>query len=230
MKLSFLLFAVCLGMLSCRTEDPLPERKEESFFNLNVGNKWVYKTYVNPDFTNPQSTSTFSGRIDSVSIVSIVNIQGLTFAKQRTKINFQNSNLNGNVNYQYLRVNAKGHLVSYPALDNIQVTETGGHVLHPGQDFTYTFNNPISDAQGAPVIGNVLYKLQNEAVVNVEGNNYNVFPYKGEFTPVTTANGLLPKTQDISYKKGLGLVKEICHSVYSKSFFETRLVSVTIIK
>ena len=228
--LKLLLITVLLAAVSCRTEETQTlDIAEDPFFNLNVGNQWVYKTYNNPDFTNPQSVATFTGRVDSVSIVSTTNIQGFKLAKQRTKILFPNSNLHGKVIYRYLRVNTKGHLVSYPVSDNLEITETGGHVLHPGNDFNYTYNNPILDGPGSPVVGNVLYQLQSETNITVEGTNYTVLPYKGVFTPLSTTNGLLPKTQDISYKKGLGLVKEICHAVYGLDYLETRLVSSKIV-
>ena len=231
LTLNLLLITVLLAVVSCRTEETQTlDLAEDPFFNLNVGNQWVYKTYNNPDFTNPQSVATFTGRVDSVSIVSTTNIQGFTVAKERTKTHFPNSNLNGNVSYRYLRVNTKGHLVSYPASGNIGISETGGHVLHPGMDINYIYNNPIFDlGPGSPIIGNVLYQLQNEANIIVEGTSYTVFPYKGVFTPISTTTGLLPKTQDISYKKGLGLVKEICHAVYGLDYLETRLVSSKIV-
>lgn len=230
-SIKFLCLITSVLLISCRTDESTTTENEteDNFFNINVGNQWVYKTYENPDFTNPQSTYTFSGRIDSVSIVENVTVQGLIFAKQKTKTTYPNSNLNGTTSYKYVRVNAKGHLVYYPVLDNIQVTETGGHVLHPGKDFTYTYNNPIIEGSPEP-IGNVLYKLHTDADVTVEGATYRVSPYKGEFTPTSPNSGLIAKTQDISYKKGLGLVKEICHAVHGKNFLETRLVSSKIIK
>lgn len=57
----------------------------ENFFNLNVGNKFVYKTYDNPDFTNPQSVYIFTGRTDSVSIVGKVEVQGFNFCQGKNK-------------------------------------------------------------------------------------------------------------------------------------------------
>ncbi|QOW09490.1 hypothetical protein Q73A0000_03470 [Kaistella flava (ex Peng et al. 2021)] len=217
-----------LLIISCRSSDDsnieVPE--PESFFNLNVDNQWVYKTYDNPDFTNPQSVSTFSGRIDSVSIVGKVEVQGLTFAKERTKINWPNSNLNNQENFRYLRVNNKGHLVYLRTLDN--VTETSGSVVHPGQENAFTFSYDFIEMN--QVVGNLFYKLDKEKNVEVNGVQYVVLPYLGDFTPAPNQSNLLKKTQEISYKKGLGLVKEICHSVYSKSYLESRLISYKIKK
>lgn len=116
MKTAFM-FVMTISLLlvmACRTEESVPVSVDDPFFSLKVGNQWVYKTYNSPDFTNPQSVTTFTGRVDFVSIVSTTNIQGFTLAKHRTKIHFPNSNLNGNVSYRYLRVNTQGHLVSYP--------------------------------------------------------------------------------------------------------------------
>lgn len=229
-SIKMMLLALSVLVISCRsTEEPIFQtEKTDDFFNLKVGNKWVYKTYENNDFTNPQSPTNFTGRIDSVSIVGNVEIQGLTFAKQRTKIIHPNSYNNNAVTYRYLRVNTKGHLVYYPESDNMIVTETGGHVLHPGTDFQYTYTNPITEGNQSP-IANVLYQLQNDTTINIDGSTYIVSPYRGEFTPTGTVPGLLKKTQDISYKKGLGLVKEICHTVYGRTYLETRLVSSVIV-
>lgn len=230
MKKSIPLFLAVLSLMivSCRSSDDLltevPEG--ESFFNLNFGNQWVYKTYDNPDFTNPQSVSTFSGRIDSVSIVGKVEVQGLTFAKERTKINWPNSNLNNQESFRYLRVNNKGHLVYLRTLDNI--TETSGSVVHPGQDNTFTFSYDLTEMN--QVVGNLFYKLGKEKNIEVNETQYAVLPYLGDFTPASTHPDLLKKTQEISYKKGLGLVKEICHSVYSKGYSESRLISYKIEK
>lgn len=215
-------------MISCRSTDETPVQVQEPapFFNINVGNKWVYKTYENNDFTNPQSPTTFKGRIDSVSIVGTVNIAGLTFAKQRTKIIDPNSNLNNRENFRYLRVNSKGHLVYIYNLNDPNITETSGHVLHPGIDKTFTYSYDFMEMN--QIMGNLFYQINSEKNVQIEGNSYLVTPYLGAFTPSSNQPNLIKKTQEISYKKGLGLVKEICHSLYGKNYLETRLVSATI--
>ena len=71
--------------------------------------------------------------------------------------------------------------------------------------------------------------IEKEEKERLEGNVYLVSPYLGDFTPAASQPNLLKKTQEISFKKGVGLVKEICHSVYGKGFFETRLVSATVV-
>lgn len=227
---NFLLIALTLFLISCRSTDENSivdqNTPADTFFNINVGNKWVYKTYENGDFTNPQSPTTFTGRIDSVSIVGTVNISGLTFSKQRTKISWPLSNLNNQESFKYLRINSKGHLVYIFNPNDPNITETSGHVLHPGTDINFTYTYDFIDMD--QILGNLFYKLSTDKNIEIEGNSYLVKPYLGDFTPASTQPNLLKKTQDISYKKGVGLVREICHSVYGKSYFETRLVSYTI--
>ncbi len=226
--LKLLLIAFTFLLISCRSTDETPAatQPEDPFFNINVGNKWVYKTYEISDFTNPQSPSFFRGRIDSVSIVGNVNIAGLTFAKQRTKINWPNSNLNNSESFKYLRVNSKGHLVYIINLNDPNITETSGKVLHPGTDLNFTYTYDFIDM--GQIVGNLFYKLSTDKNIEIEGNSYLVKPYLGDFTPASNQPNLLKKTQDISYKKGVGLVREICHSVYGKSYIETRLVNATL--
>jgi hypothetical protein len=229
-SIAILFTALSLMIISCRSseETPLENPVQENFFNLNVGNKFVYKTYENPDFTNPKAVYTFTGRIDSVSIVGKVDYQGFTFAKERTKTIWSNSNMNNQESFKYLRVNSKGHLVALTKLDNTPVTETSGSVIHPGTDFNFTFSRDYTEMN--QVVGNLFYQLQKDKSIDVDGNAYLVSPYLGDFTPAASQPNLLKKTQEISFKKGLGLVKEICHSLYGKNFLETRLVSAVVVK
>lgn len=226
----FLIAGLLVTAISCqRTEEPVApsNNSEDQFFNLKVGSNWVYKTYYNSDFTAPNNPYAYIGRIDSVSIVGTVTVQGLTFAKERTKITYPNSNMNGQVIYNYLRVNSKGHLVCYPTLENVTVTETGGHVLHPGKDFEYSYSSEVK--MGPETVGNLFHKLEKNKTISVEGAQYGASPYEGKFTPVPAMPYLLPKTQEISYAGGLGKVREICHEIYGKGFLETRLISTNII-
>lgn len=228
-SIAILLAALSMIIISCRSsEDTAPENPAvENFFNLNVGNKFVYKTYDNPDFTNPQSVYIFTGKIDSVSIVGKVEVQGFTFAKERTKTFWTNSTMNNQESFRYLRVNSKGHLVALKTLDNTPISEMSGSVIHPGTDFSFTFKRDQIEMN--QLVGSLFYQLHKDKSIDVEGNVYLVSPYLGDFTPAASQPNLLKKTQEISFKKGVGLVKEVCHSVYGKGFFETRLVSATVV-
>ena len=223
-----LLIAFTFLVISCRSTDesPVINQPDDAFFNINVGNKWVYKTYENNDFTNPQIPSLFKGRVDSVSIVGTVNIAGLTFAKQRTKIIYPNSNMNNTESFRYLRVNSKGHLIYIYNPNDPNISETSGTVLHPGTDSKYTYSYDYME--GDQAIVNLIYKLGTDKNIEVEGNSYSVKPYVADITPISNNPALLKKTQDICYKKGVGLVREICHVVYGKGFIETRLVSYSV--
>lgn len=215
-------------MISCRSTDetPIVNQPEDPYFNINVGNKWIYKTYENNDFTNPQSPTTFKGRIDSVSIVGTVNVAGLTFFKQRTKIIDPFSNLNNQESFKYLRINSKAHLVYIINPNDPNITETSGHVLHPGTDMEYRYSYDFTE--GSELLGTLFFKLGINKNIEVEGNSYLVAPYLSEFIPAADQPDLLKKNQEISYKKGVGLVKQVVHAIHGKNYFETRLVSYTI--
>ncbi|UBB90122.1 hypothetical protein J4771_01860 [Candidatus Kaistella beijingensis] len=62
--INFLLVGVLFSVISCqRTDDSItpPSEQKDNFFNLNVGNKWVYKTYANPTFYPNQSLTRNAG-------------------------------------------------------------------------------------------------------------------------------------------------------------------------
>lgn len=135
--------------------------------------------------------------------------------------------MNNQESFRYLRVNSKGHLVALKTLDNTPISETSGSVIHPGTDFSFTFKRDQIEMN--QLVGSLFYQLHKDKSIDVEGNVYLVSPYLGDFTPAASQPNLLKKTQEISFKKGVGLVKEVCHSVYGKGFFETRLVSATVV-
>ena len=128
---------VAISFLSC-SEDDNTTSAEESFFNLNVGNKWVYKKYENSNF-NP-TEFTFNGVVDTIKIIDEVTISGLTFAKKLTKRVNINSNAIVYEKITYVRMNNQGHLVEINE-DTAQntVQESFGFVLHPGSDFNYIY-------------------------------------------------------------------------------------------
>lgn len=64
--INFLLVGVLFSVISCqRTDDSItpPSEQKDNFFNLNVGNKWVYKTYDNPTFYPNQSLTKDAGNL-----------------------------------------------------------------------------------------------------------------------------------------------------------------------
>lgn len=210
----FALLAVFFMLTSCsRSEDGINEEATESpFFNLKVGNEWVYKTYDRQDFT---SELKFNGKIDTLKIVEEVNLNNKKYAKVRHSYKD-----NSNQNYEYWRVNNKGHLVSLSSYyfnqgtssDNLEI------VKHTGKDFDYSYTDPALSNYG-----NITYKLYPETSITVNNQSYIVFPYNGHFTPNAQNPNLLPKVVEYNYKKGVGMIKSICHSVAGTYNFEEHL-------
>lgn len=213
----FAFLAVLFLLCSCtRTESIEEEITETSFFNLKVGNEWVYKTYDRQDFT---SGLNFNGKIDTLKIVEEVNLNNKKYAKVRHSYK---DNLSQNENYEYWRVNNKGHLVSLSSYyfnqgtssDNLEI------VKHAGKDFDYSYTDPTLSNYG-----NITYKLYPETSITINNQTYIVSPYNGHFTPNSQNPNLIPKVVENNYKEGIGMIKSICHSVAGTYNFEEHLES-----
>ena len=208
--LPFLLF-------SCNEEDD-NVTTNQPFFNINVGNKWVYKTYYN-SYDSPNQF-TFSGIVDTVKIIGTENIQGFTFVKKYSKKTNINDGSFVSETYSYLRINNLGHLVEISDINNYStISETTGVVLHPGFDKNFTYSRVFSLPNGAynaqEVFGDILFSVFNPLNISVEGNNYLVSPYKGVFTPSANHPELVSKTTEYNYSKNIGLLKAVEHSLFT---------------
>lgn len=208
---------VCLlGILfiffSCENDD---NSTPNSFFNLSVGNEWVYKTYYNSNPSNPESEYVFTGTTETLKVVEIVEHEGFTFYKiEKTRQN------NPIPSYTYWRINNSGHLVQLEHIYDLsfEITEETGSILHPGTD-----ENHITVIED--FFGSVEYRLYNRENILVEGNNYDVYPYKGVVTPREGYEHLASIQTQYYYQRNLGLVKSIIYGVSSGAPLEHRLVS-----
>ena len=209
-KIFFLIVSVLI--LSCNKNDETATTPtNQNFFNLNVGNKWVYKKYVN-SFDNP-TQFTFSGIVDTIKIESLENIQGYTFAKKSSKKVNLNAGTIQPVTYSYVRINNAGHLIEILDDNNIS------------NDFNYIYNHNIEiNNGGVEILGNIEYKLYESLNKVIEGNNYLVLPYKGVFTPSDNHPELISKTVEYDYSQNIGLVRFICHYLNTNFSWEERLV------
>jgi len=214
----FAILTISFFLVSCsRSEDPIEETTEQTtFFNLKVGNEWVYKTFDRQDFT---SELKFNGKIDTLKIVEEVNLNNKKYSKVRHSYK---ENLNQSQNYEYWRVTDKGHLVSLSSYyfnqgtssDNLEI------VKHAGKDFDYSYTDPSLSNYG-----NITYKLYPQTTITMNSQVYNVSPYNGHFIPNAQNPNLISKVVEYNYKEGLGLVKSVCHSVAGTYNFEENLVS-----
>jgi hypothetical protein len=222
-KIFTISFFLVLGVIiiSCNSDDNSVNQTDEFIFNINSGNKWVYKYYSSPNDSSPYS---FTGVIDSIEIVGTEVIQGYAFAKKNTR-KFYGNQLSQN-DYSYICVNSFGHLIEITDLENIGViSDTSGLVLHPGMDANYTYNY---DVHGDPNIGNVEFHLGSPITINIEEEQYLVSPFLGLFTPSENSPELVSKTVGEYYASNIGMIKGITRSVAGNSITEYRLISYAI--
>lgn len=210
------LLTLVLFLFSCnRDENITTITPSADFFNLHVGNKWVYKTYDN-HMSYP--VVVFTGRIDTIKIAAIETYQGFTIAKRTTSF----GTLFHGLKYDYVRVNNLGHLVNVSdiVVNGGTLTETSGEVIHPGLDQNYVFTTTHG-------YGEVENSLSDSVNMIVEGNNYFVSPYIGSLTPSPDFPSLTPNTIETDYEQNTGLVKQISRSGLNANFSrisEKRLV------
>lgn len=213
-----LLLLVFIFLFSCeKSEDNKPK---SSFFNLNVGSKWVYKRYQSLN----NSPFEFSGIVDTVKIVSIENIQGFLFAKTSSKKVNTNYGTVDPIVYSYLRINNEGHLIEINNINNIgNLKESSGVVIHPGNDLNFTYDKEVKISE--EVLGIVKFLRFDEYQLTLEGNSYLVLPFNGIFTPSLNHPELISKTGGVEFSQNIGLIRSV-YFVYSGSaVFEERLVS-----
>lgn len=220
MKTNALAFLGILILLSSctRTESIEDETTETPFFNLKVGNEWVYKTYDRKDFTSELKAT---GEVDSIKIVSTVTLNGKNYFKveniNRRPPNYSPSRT---VSYNYWRLNDKGHLVSLSSyyFDQGNSSDAAEFVKHAGNDNAYSYTDNSQ-------YGDVVYKLYPKTNVTINNQNHDVIPYNGQFTPKSQFPNMIPKVQENNYKEGVGLVKSICHTFDGTYNFEQHLES-----
>lgn len=217
---SAVVFCLVAFTFSCESDSSA----DEDFFNINIGNEWVYKRYDNSP-ANPD-VLTFTGT-DSVKVQEIVTAEGISFSKLQHR-HFNASGLFSHVSYEFLRINDTGRLIGFDSPDgdietSVEFPVAGwGHVMHPGEDFSFTQNDNYPLNELIPVFRYVTEQID----MTVEGNNYTVIPYKGDFiTPGETAT----KTVEFDYEAQTGLVRSVTYHLQSTNFYEMRLVSATII-
>jgi hypothetical protein len=201
MKRILLLFSLGIIISSCSNNET---DASEPFFNLSNGNLWVYKRYHSADNVN----YTFSNQIDSVRVTGDTLIGGISFSKLQHKT--YNSGILNDETLETLRVNSAGHLVNQNNL-----------VYHSGTDLQY--QNVRDFLVGGIVnVGSIAEQLLEPFTTNIEGIDYFVYSYYGNFTPLDTS---LPNSHIFfQYKEGLGLVCQHCAAASGFSCFEDRLV------
>ncbi|MGX7668008.1 hypothetical protein [Flavobacterium pedocola] len=211
MKKVILLLCSMAVFCSCSNDDSTADPQED-FFRLEEGNLWVYKRY----YSNDNITYSHTTYIDSVRVQGDSVVGNYTY-KKVVHNQYDNTRFTGSFT-ENLRVDGFGHLVN-----------SDGLVLHPGTDNQYQYSRevrfPNPDVGNYTVFGNVNYQLlPNPIQVNVEGSDYLVHSYYGNF--ISTRPEETPDNYVFfQYKQGLGFVNTHCAGLSGNFFYEDRLVS-----
>ncbi|QBZ97672.1 hypothetical protein [Flavobacterium sangjuense] len=201
MKKILFLFLTAVMFTSCSTDS---DSTDDSFFNLNEGNLWVYKRYFSNDGVNYSPTNS----IDSVRVTGDTLINGLNYAKLVHKK--YNSDVLIAVEKECLRVDSNGHLVN-----------ENGFVYHPGTDSEF-YNIRSVLIGGTEDVGSIGEELLEPFTTTIEGIDYFVYSYYGIFSPNDPS---LPGNYIFyQYKEGLGLVCQRCAAVAGPYSTEDRLI------
>lgn len=186
-----------IALSSCSNDD---DKNKEEFFNLKVGNEWVYKRY---DVDNQGIESTYEGyNIDTVKVVGKEIIDGNEYFKlTHSNYLFDDEEL--------LRVDENGYLVS-----------SDGYVVHPGIDKDYNEVRDVLNGNGV-----INYTLKEVTSIAVENKNYEVYPFSGYYTPNPGNLGTEGVAAIEAYSKGVGLVIRRYKYLAGMAYFEYRLVS-----
>jgi len=190
--------------------------EQENFFNLKVGRNWVYKNYNGDSIQGMK----FSNTLDSVVLTDKFNFENKNYFKR--EIFYKNLNIGSwewrSVNYIY--INSKGHLITF-AKDPRENNDQKEHTIHPGLDKDFIHNDEV--IFGGESYGTVVYKLEANRTISVEGTDYLSYPFVGRLQP----NEKVPKERvtEYHYAKGVGMVKEVLAAIYGDATWERHLVS-----
>lgn len=192
--------AIAALLASCSGDDSTPVENEE-FFPLAEGNLWVYKRYD----VSASGLETTSGRIDSVRVIGYYTSGGKTYSDLRHRI-YNGSGAPIDQWNELLRIDENGHLVN-----------SGGKVVHPGNDADYQYTRP-------EVMGTMAYQVEEITDMTVEGQNYTVIPFTGYYTPDPGMNIPAGIGERVSLQPEIGIIIHHCRYLSSPAYFEDRLV------
>lgn len=209
MKKTISFFILISTLFSCSNESEETETTPSSFFNINTGNKWVYKRYYFNNHTNQYSAS---NQIDSVFVNGDTIINELNHKKviHKEYVNL----IQNTIRFEYLRIDENDHLIDH-----------NNNVLHPGFDnqFQYIQNYYVGNNISNDLLGQATFQLELPQNLAIEGNNYLVNNFKGNFIGNTNL-GIPNNTIHHTYSKQIGLVKKTAPFASGNGYIEDRLV------
>lgn len=218
-------FAILFVALSCNNDDNSDQNLEENgFFSedvLKVGNKWVYKTYEKNSPIDNSEDFVFNGVEIYREITGEVIKNDILFYIMSIKY-FNNTNEDESSEIRYVRINQSGHFISISEgnFNEELIDENYGYVFHPGNDFEYVYTYLFT---GEVAVEMKLYPSEN---ILVEGNNYEVAPYKATFQASEETSEDNDRIEEYYFNKNVGFVKVRFYNG-SDYAFEHRLVSFT---
>lgn len=212
MKKIFLIPIFTFLLMSCsnNNDSEVTTQPTTSFFNIENGNKWVYKRYsynTNGGIINYQ----FSNVVDSVFVVGDTVINS-NILKKIFRYSY-NDNYLTELKKSYVRIDDNDHLVNSENL-----------ILHPGFDDDYQYvHDYYSEFDITLYMGTATYQNQGAFNEVVEGETYFIYNYQGDFIG-NTSNSIPNNTINFKYAEQIGEVLQKCPFVSGNGGIEYRLV------
>lgn len=204
-------------MIACNKDDEQVIQEETvNFFNLKTGNYWVYKNYDGDSIQNMK----FSNTLDSVVLTDKFTFDKKDYFRKETFYKNVDANTWNMKSSNYIYVNSKGHLITV-GKDPRESNNQKEYTTHPGADKDFSYQEEI--IYRGESYGTVVYKLEDNQNINVEGKDYVSYPYIGRLP----ANDKVRKelVSEYHYTKGIGMVKEVLATISGDTTFERHLVS-----
>lgn len=214
--LKFIAFIPLFSLIACDKEDDNTQIQQEDYFNIKVGNTWVYKNYTRQSNQELQ----VSNILDSVIITDKFSFENKEyFVRETFKKNLDTDHIYL-FSKKYININEKGHLAlleDHPQEKNNQKE----YVLHPGTDKEFVFENEI--IIGDVSYGNVVWRLENNQNINIGENQYVTLPFIGRLQPNEIVDREL--VAESHYVINIGLVKEVSPGISGGLVWERHLLS-----
>ena len=192
----FLSICTLLLLFSCsKNDDDQTILPPEDYYQLNVGNYWVYDRYN----VYPDGTEELLDRKDTVSVV------GTTTLNNQVYFEFSGTQFGGD--YQKLVRDSSGFLV-----------EDNGKILFSTQIFNTVLRQDTIWTSDSPLVQSVYEMKPDEVLIDVPAGVFPCYEYEATVTSFETDPPFDVKYHSTFYSDDIGLVKQT-GSYYSTSAF-----------